>query len=93
MVDLNRLNIMNSNAIKQFQSLKGIVNNNQNDALTISKAQKDIDFIVDQLINKNPDENGIMEKIDFLETVGGIQSYIEAFKEIIFDHLETIRKF
>lgn len=90
-MNLRNLDILDSNAIEQFKSLKGIVNNPQNDIETITKAQNDIDYISIQIALSTPNENEVMERLDFLSNVGGIQSYISDYIDIILRHFEAIK--
>jgi hypothetical protein len=89
-MDLRELDRLNPAAIKEFMSLKGLVRNEQNHAETIEQAEKDFDYIGRQLALDNPNAEKVMEKVDFLCSVVGIQSYMDRYKEIIFDHLQAV---
>lgn len=86
-MNLEDLNKLDEKAIQQFFSLKRNIVKERNDDITNAKADEAFDYIASQLRSNEPDEFEVMEKLNFLSTIGGIQAYMKDYKPIIARHL------
>lgn len=91
-MNLKELDKMSKEMIEEFRKLKNLITNEHHDYETIEEKQKDIDVICDvlykDLINDD-DFADVVWRLDELELVLGIQSYITGWKPIILQHINV----
>lgn len=87
-MNLRELDRLDDKAIEQFVSLKRNISSDQNDPISIAKAEEAFNYIQEQLNSDSPNDIEVMDRLDFLATIGGISSYMKDFKAIIRRHLD-----
>jgi sensor histidine kinase YesM len=81
-MDLNKYYKISFEEIQKFRNMKNLISRDY-DSNIISKYENDFNFIADELIINYPDTDEIIQRLNELSSVLGIQSYINDYRKII----------